>query len=128
MIKIRLARGGRKKVPFYRIVATRSTSARDSNFLEKLGTFNPLAIDSDEKKVVINKDRVEYWLSVGAKPTEKVAKFLRQLGCKGAEKHQPRFKIKNKGDGLKKKALEKLKAQQEAEAAAKQESTAAEAA
>ena len=125
MIKIRLARGGRKNIPFYRIVATNSTSPRDSKFLEKLGTFNPLALDSDEKKIVINKERVEYWLSVGAIPSEKVAKFLIDLGCKGAEKHKPNFKPKQKGDGLKKKALEKLKLEKEAAEKAAEEAKAA---
>ena len=122
MLKIRLARGGRKNVPFYRIVATNGTSPRDSKFLEKLGTYNPLANDSDEKKIVINKDRVEHWLSVGAKPTDRVAIFLNALGCKGAEKYKLDFKPRSKGEGAKKKALEKMKAEAdavEAEAAAK---------
>jgi len=117
MIKIRLARGGRKNLPFYRIVATNSTSPRDSKFLEKLGTYNPLADDSNEKKIVINKDRVEHWLSVGAIPSERVAKFLISLGVKGAAKHKPDFTPKKKGEGLKKKALEKVKAANEAAAA-----------
>ena len=76
MLKIRLSRGGRKKLPFYRILATNATSPRDSKFLEKLGTYNPLLAKDDAKRVTINKERAEYWLSVGAKPTEKVAKFL----------------------------------------------------
>ena len=108
MIKIRLSRGGRKGIPYYRILATNSTSPRDSKFLEKLGTYNPLLEISDAKRVTINKERVEYWLSVGAKPSEKVAKFLIELGVKGAEKHKPNFKPKPKGSNLKKKALEKL--------------------
>ncbi len=118
MIKIRLARGGRKNVPFYRFVATNSTSPRDSKFLEKLGTYNPLANDSDEKKIVINKDRIEHWLSVGAQPTERVAKFLIALGVKGAAKYKPEFTPKKKGDNLKKKGLEKLKLANEAAEAA----------
>ncbi len=77
MLKIRLSRGGRKNLPFYRIVATNSTSPRDSKFLEKLGTYNPLLPEgSKEQRITINKERVEHWLSVGAKPSEKVAKFL----------------------------------------------------
>ncbi len=118
MLKIRLARGGRKKVPFYRIVATNSTSPRDSKFLEKLGTYNPLANDTDEKKLVINKERVEHWLAVGAKPTERVALFLNKLGVKGAAKYKPEFKPRKKGEGAKKKALEKMAAEA-AEAEAK---------
>lgn len=118
MIKIRLSRGGRKNVPFYRILATNSTSPRDSKFLEKLGTYNPLLGDTDEKRVTIDKERVEYWLSVGAQPTEKVAKFLINLGVKGAEKHKPDFAPKAKGSNLKKKAADKLAKEKEAAAEA----------
>ena len=121
MIKIRLSRGGRKNVPYYRILATNHTSPRDSKFLEKLGTYNPLLSDSDEKRVTINKERIEYWLSVGAQPTEKVAKFLIALGIKGAEKYKANFKPKTKGSNLKKKALEKLEKAKEAAAASKSE-------
>lgn len=130
MLKIRLSRGGRKKLPFYRILATNATSPRDSKFLEKLGTYNPLLAKDDAKRVTINKERAEYWLSVGAKPTEKVAKFLAELGVQGAEKHQPNFKPKEKGEGLKKKALARVakekeaKLQVEAEAKAKLEAEA----
>lgn len=127
MIKIRLARGGRKNVPFYRIVATNNTSPRDSKFLEKLGTYNPLADDANERKLVIDKERVEHWLSVGAIPSERVAKFLIALGVKGAAKHKPDFTPKKKGEGLKKKALEKVKAANEAAAAAEEAAKAAEA-
>lgn len=125
MIKIRLARGGRNKLPFYRILATNSTSPRDSKFLEKLGTYNPLLAKDDENRVTINKERVEYWLSVGAQPTEKVAKFLIALGVKGADKHAPNYKPKDKGTGLKKKALERLEKEKEAAEAAKAEAEAA---
>ena len=114
MIKIRLSRGGRTNLPYYRILATNSTSPRDSKFLEKLGTYNPLLGDTDEKRVTINKERAEYWLSVGAQPTEKVAKFLINLGVKGAEKYKPDFKPKAKGSNLKKKAQEKLNKEIEA--------------
>jgi small subunit ribosomal protein S16 len=124
MLKIRLSRGGRKKVPFYRILVTNSTSPRDSKFLEKIGTFNPLLDDANEQKLTLDKDRAEYWLSVGAKPSEKVAKFLIDLGVKGAEKYKPDFKPKNKGEGLKKKALERAQKAAEAKAAAEAEKTA----
>lgn len=128
MLKIRLARGGRKKVPYYRIVVTNVTSPRDSKFIEKIGTYDPSLDSKDENRITVAKDRAEYWLSVGAQPTEKVAKFLRDLSVQGAEKHQPSYKPKQKGDGLKKKALEKLKADQEAAQAAKEEAEAAKAA
>ena len=107
-IKIRLSLGGRKNLPFYSIVATNSTSPRDSKFLEKLGTFNPLLNKDDEKRIVINKERAEYWLSVGAIPSERVASFLIALGVQGANKHKPKFTPKAKGTGAKKKALEAM--------------------
>ena len=124
MIKIRLSRAGRKGVPFYHILATNSTSPRDSKFLEKLGTYNPLLGDSNEKRVTLNKERIEHWLSVGAQPTEKVAKFLISLGVKGAEKHKPEFTAKAKGSNLKKKAAAQAVKEKEA-AAAKSEEVAA---
>ena len=112
MIKLRLSRGGRKNLPFYQILATNNTSPRDSKFLEKIGTYNPLLSDENTQKLIINKERAEYWLSVGAQPTEKVAKFLINLGIKGAEKYKPCFVSKIKGSNLKKKAQEKLAKQQ----------------
>jgi small subunit ribosomal protein S16 len=124
MLKIRLSRGGRKSLPFYRILVTNSTSPRDSKFLEKLGTYNPLLADDNQARVTINKERTEYWLSVGAKPSDRVAGFLVSLGVKGAEKYKPSFTPKKKGSNLKKKAAEKLAKEQEAAAAAKAESAA----
>ncbi|MCE2687576.1 MAG: 30S ribosomal protein S16 [Rickettsiales bacterium] len=113
MLKIRLSRGGRTGVPFYRILVTNSTSPRDSKFLEKVGTYNPLLSSDDEKRLSINKERAEYWLSVGAQPTERVASFLIKLGVKGSEAYKPKFQPKNKGSNLKKKALEKAKKEAE---------------
>lgn len=126
MLKIRLSRGGRKKSPFYRIVVTNHTSPRDSKFLEKLGTFNPLLADDKENRVVIDKERIEYWLSVGAVPSERVAKFLLALGVKGSEKYKPDFEPKAKGSNMKKKALEKAKKEAEAKAEAAAAAAAAE--
>ena len=113
MLKIRLSRGGRKSLPFYRLVVTNSTSPRDSKFIEKLGTYNPLASDNADNKITIKTDRIEYWLSVGAKPTDRVASMLSKFSIKGIEKHKPNFTPKAKGSNLKKKALEALKKQQE---------------
>ena len=121
MLKIRLARGGRKKSPYYRMLVTEVTSPRDSNFIEKVGTYNPLLSKDNENRVTIKKDRIEYWLSVGAQPSEKVAKFLIALGVKGAEKYAPKYQSKAKGSNLKKKALEKLEKQKELEEKAKEE-------
>ena len=79
-VKIRLARGGAKKRPYYRIVATDSRKPRDGRFLEKLGTYHPLLSSDDPKRVTLNEDRVKHWLDHGAKPTERVAIFLGQAG------------------------------------------------
>lgn len=119
MLKIRLARGGRKKLPFYRIIVANVTAPRDGKFLEKIGTFDPLLDDKNEKRVSVNKERAEYWISVGAQPSEKVAKILIDLGIKGAEKYKPSYVPKKKGEGLKKKALEKLAKEKEAQEEAK---------
>jgi small subunit ribosomal protein S16 len=122
-IKIRLSRGGRKNLPFYSIVVTNSTSPRDSKFLEKLGTFNPFLKSDDEARVVLKKERIEYWLSVGALPSERVATFLITLGVKGADKYKPKFTPKVKGTGAKKKALEAMeKAKKALEEASKNQS------
>jgi small subunit ribosomal protein S16 len=81
-MKIRLARGGSKKRPFYAIVATDSRMPRDGRFLEKLGTYNPLLAKDDEKRVVMDMDRVNHWLSQGAQPTDRVARFLESAGAR----------------------------------------------
>jgi small subunit ribosomal protein S16 len=75
-VKIRLARAGAKKKPYYRIVVANSDAPRDGKFLEKVGTYNPLLAKEDVKRVTLNSERVKYWLSVGAQPTERVGKFL----------------------------------------------------
>ncbi len=95
-VKIRLARFGRNKLPFYHIVATDSRNRRDSKFLEKLGTFNPMLEDDHHEKIVIKNDRAEYWLSVGAIPTERAAKLMIKAGVKGSEKYKPVFIPKQK--------------------------------
>ena len=81
-MKIRLARGGSKKRPFYSIVATDSRMPRDGRFLEKLGTYNPLLAKDDEDRVVMNVERVQYWLGQGAQPTDRIARMLEAAGVK----------------------------------------------
>ncbi len=75
-LKIRLARGGAKKRPYYNIVIADSRMPRDGRFIEKVGSYNPLLKKDDEKRVQYNEERVKHWLSVGAKPTDRVARFL----------------------------------------------------
>ncbi|MGD9506632.1 MAG: 30S ribosomal protein S16 [Syntrophobacteraceae bacterium] len=74
-VRIRLARKGSKKKPFYWIVAANSESPRDGRFIEKLGTYNPL---TDPAQVIMKSDRVEYWLGQGAQPTDTVLSLIRK--------------------------------------------------
>lgn len=80
--KIRMARGGAKKRPSYRIVVANSSAPRDGSFLEKVGTYNPLLSNDHKDRVVLKLDRIEYWLSCGARPTERVAKIIEAAGVK----------------------------------------------
>ncbi len=75
-LKIRLARGGAKKRPHYRIVVTDSRNPRDGRFIERLGTYNPLLEKTSEDRVVLKSDRIRFWLDRGALPTDRVAQFL----------------------------------------------------
>ena len=79
-MKIRLARGGSKKRPFYRIVAADSRMPRDGRYVEKLGTYNPLLPKDSEERVKMDMERVQYWLGEGAQPTDRVSRFLEAAG------------------------------------------------
>ena len=79
-LKIRLSRGGSKKRPFYRIVVADIRSPRDGRFIERLGTYNPLLAKDDEARIVMNQERIAYWISKGAKPTDRVHRFLDAAG------------------------------------------------
>ncbi|WP_425072355.1 30S ribosomal protein S16 [Sagittula sp. S175] len=79
-VKIRLARGGSKKRPFYRIVAADSRMPRDGRFIEKLGTYNPLLAKDSEERVQMDVERIQYWMSHGAQPTDRVSRFLEAAG------------------------------------------------
>ncbi len=79
-IKLRLARGGSKKRPFYRIVAADSRMPRDGRFIEKLGTYNPLLPKDSEDRVKMDLERVQYWLGQGAQTTDRVSRFLEAAG------------------------------------------------
>ncbi len=81
-MKIRLARGGSKKRPFYRIVAADSRMPRDGRFIEKLGTYNPLLPKDSEERVKMNMERVQHWLSQGAQPTDRIARMLEAAGVR----------------------------------------------
>ena len=81
-LSIRLSRGGSKKRPYYRIVVADARSPRDGKFIEKIGNYNPLLAKDDEKRIVLDADRAKHWLSVGAQPTDRVARFLDVAGVK----------------------------------------------
>jgi small subunit ribosomal protein S16 len=81
-VSIRLSRGGSKKRPYYRIVVADARASRDGKFIEKIGTYNPLLAKDDEKRVVLDSDRAKHWLSVGAQPTDRVARFLDVAGVR----------------------------------------------
>lgn len=96
-MKIRLARGGSKKRPHYAIVATDSRMPRDGRFLEKLGTYNPLLAKDDERRVVMDMERVQHWLGKGAQPTDRVARFLEAAGVREkAVRNNPKSAVPGK--------------------------------
>ena len=79
-LKIRLARGGAKKRPFYRIVVADSRMPRDGRFIERVGTYNPMLAKDDPDRVKLNTSRIQHWISVGARPSDRVARFLGPRG------------------------------------------------
>ncbi|HUD51142.1 30S ribosomal protein S16 [Parvibaculum sp.] len=118
-LKIRLARGGAKKRPFYRIVIADTRSPRDGRFIEKIGTFNPLLPKDHKDRLVLDVERAKHWVSVGAVATDRVERFLDGAGIvKRSAKNNPE-KAKPKA-----KAQERLAA---AAAAAEEAKAAAEA-
>ncbi|MBQ9334939.1 MAG: 30S ribosomal protein S16 [Alphaproteobacteria bacterium] len=113
-LRIRLARGGSKKRPFYRMVVAENTAPRDGKFLERIGSYNPLLAKENQERLVVKSERVKYWLSVGAKVSERVQKLLSELNLM----EKPQIADRPKKSAPKKKAQEKLKAEAEAKAAA----------
>ncbi len=118
---IRLSRGGSKKRPYYRIVVADARAPRDGKFIEKIGTYNPLLGKDDEKRVVLDGDRAKHWLSVGAQPTDRVARFLDAAGVRerAARSNPNKAKPGEKATERAEERAEKLKAAEEAEAEAK---------
>lgn len=114
-IKIRLARAGSKKRPYYHVVVADARSPRDGRIIERVGSYNPMLEKGDEKRVVIDGERVTHWLKNGAQPTDRVERFLDAAGLlKREERNNP-----NKGKpGA--KALERAEEKRAAEEAAKE--------
>ena len=113
-LKIRLARGGAKKRPHYRIVVADSRMPRDGRYIERLGTYDPLLAKDNESRVTLKDERIRYWLDKGAKPTDRVARFLgtAEISPMPAQKNNPQ------------KATPKAKAQERMAAATEAEETA----
>jgi small subunit ribosomal protein S16 len=109
-VRLRLARGGTKKRPIYRLVATQSSSPRDGRFLEKLGTYNPLLPSDAADRVVLNEERIRYWLGIGAKPSDRVARFLDGAGI-------TQNTVRLRGTGKRAQEIEAKKSEAAAEAA-----------
>ena len=105
-MKIRLARGGSKKRPFYSIVAADSRMPRDGRFKEKLGTYAPMLAKDDENRVKMNMERVQYWLDQGATPTDRVARMLEAAGTL-PKKDRANLKKGEPGKAAKARAEEK---------------------
>ncbi|MBO6758123.1 MAG: 30S ribosomal protein S16 [Roseibium sp.] len=122
--KIRLARGGSKKRPYYRIVIADIRAPRDGRFIEKVGSYDPMLPKDSEDRVKLNVERVQYWLSTGAKPTDRVHRFLDAAGLlKREARNNPKKALPGQ------KAQERLEAKRQAEeeaAAAGSEEAAAE--
>jgi small subunit ribosomal protein S16 len=117
-MKIRLARGGSKKRPFYRIVAADSRMPRDGRYIEKLGTYNPLLPKDSEERVKMDVERVQYWLGEGAQATDRVSRMLEAAGVI-EKKERANLKKGVPGKKAKERAEEKAaKAAAAAEAAA----------
>ncbi len=135
-LAIRLARGGMKKRPYYRIVVTDSRNARDGKFLEKIGTYNPLLAKDSPERIKLDGDRAAHWLSVGAQPSDRVARFLDAAGIRtraaklNPKKGEPGEKAKERAQLALDKAAEAEEAAKQAEIDAKEaaEAAAAEAA
>ena len=121
-LKIRLARAGSKKRPFYHVVLADARAPRDGRFLEELGSWNPM-LAKDADRVVLNEERINHWIAQGAQPTDRVLRFLDQAGI---AKRPERSNLKKGEPG--KKALERLAAARKAEEDAKAAAEAAAAA
>ncbi|MGH1368170.1 MAG: 30S ribosomal protein S16 [Maritimibacter sp.] len=126
-MKIRLARGGSKKRPFYRIVAADSRMPRDGRYIEKLGTYNPLLPKDSEERVKMDVDAIKAWLDKGAKPTDRVSRMLEAAGVL-EKKDRSNPKKGEPGEKAKARAEEKAEKEAAANAPAEEEAPAEEAA
>jgi len=124
-LKIRLARGGAKKRPFYRIVVAEASAPRDGRYVERVGTYNPMVPKEHEQRMTLNSERITFWLGQGAKPTDRVHKMLAAAGL--AEAPVIRDQPKKSAPGKKRAEREAEAASAAAEAAPAEEAVAEEA-
>ena len=117
-MKIRLARGGSKKRPFYRIVAADSRMPRDGRFIEKLGTYNPLLPEDSEERVKMDIERVQHWLGQGAQPTDRISRMLEAAGVLEKKERNNPNKAKPGKKAVERAEEKAAKAAEAAEAAA----------
>ena len=103
-VKIRLSRGGTKKRPYFYIVVAEATSPRDGRYIEQVGTHNPLLPKDNADRVKLDVERVKHWLSVGAQPTDRVARFLDAAGLAKREAKRNPTKAKPKKKRLEREA------------------------
>jgi small subunit ribosomal protein S16 len=90
-VKIRLSRGGAKKRPYYYVVVAEAASPRDGRYIEQIGTYDPMLKKDNPERIKLNEERCKYWLSVGAQPTDRVARFLDVAGLSKREaKNNPK--------------------------------------
>ena len=122
---IRLARGGSKKRPYYKIVVADSRSPRDGRFIERIGSYNPLLAKDSPERVKLDTDRAKHWLSVGAQPSDRVARFLDAAGIReraarsNPNKAEPGEKAKERAEEKAAKVAEAEEAKKAAEEEAK---------
>ena len=123
-LKLRLARGGSKKRPYYSIVVADARSPRDGRFIEKIGSFNPLLAKDNDQRVVLDSERASHWLSVGAQPTDRVMRFLDAAGLvKREARNNPNKALP--GKKAQERIAEKKQKEEEAAAAAAEAAAAA---
>jgi len=118
-LKIRLARGGAKKRPFYRIVVAEASAPRDGRYVERVGTYNPMVPKDHEQRLTLNGDRISFWMSKGAQPTERVHKMLASAGLMAAPvlRDQPKKSAPGKKRSEREAAAAEAAADAEAQAA-----------
>ena len=125
-LKIRLARGGAKKRPFYRIVIAEASAPRDGRYVERVGTYNPMVPKDHDQRLTLKNERIAYWLGQGAQPTERVQKMLATAGLMAAPeiREQPKKSAPGKKRAEREEAAAEAAATAEAEAAAAAEAPA----